>query len=116
MTSRTSRSLVAIGLTLACLAPAPSAAASVAPVCRELANVFYVIAKYEARGDSKESQLVWLRKEYAPNEASSPLGLFDRALDYVYASDEDPTEIRASVMDHCVASEDGQAVLRLPGL
>lgn len=85
-------------------------------MCRELANVFFIIATYEARGDSKESQLVWLSKEYAPNEASSPLGIFDRALDYVYASDEAPKEIRASVMDHCIVSEDGQAVLRLPGL
>jgi hypothetical protein len=85
-------------------------------VCRELANVFFIIATYEARGDSKESQLVWLREEYAPNEASSPLGIFDRALDYVYGSDESAKEIRASVMDHCVVDEHGRAVLRLPDL
>jgi hypothetical protein len=117
MTSRSARSIAAIGLTLACFAPAPSAAVSkVAPVCRELANAFFIIATYEARGDSKESQLVWLREEYAPNEASSPLGIFDRALDYVYGSDESAKEIRASVMDHCVVDEHGRAVLRLPDL
>jgi hypothetical protein len=32
------------------------------------------------------------------------------------SSDAEPKEIRASVMDHCVVDERGQAVLRLPGL
>jgi len=104
---------------LAVFALVPGAAAAetrVPKVCRELANVFFIIAGYEARGDTKASQLVWLREEYSPDEATSPLPSFDRALDYVYASDAEPKEIRASVMDHCVVDERGQAVLRLPGL
>jgi hypothetical protein len=108
---------VALTLTLVVLyASVAPAETRTPPVCRELANVFYIIAGYEARGDSKASQLVWLREEYAPDEETSPLGIFDRALDYVYESDAEPKEIRASVMDHCVVDERGQAVLRLPGL
>ena len=111
------RGFLLAGLCVGCLAAPRAAPAAGAPrVCKELADVFYVIARYEQRGDSKESQLVWLRREFAPDEEASPLGIFDRALDYVYATDADPGEIRASVLDKCVTDERGQAVLRLPGL
>ncbi len=83
--------------------------------CEELAFLFYVAAKYEARGEPKGLQLAWMRDNYQGG-GSEPTALFQRALDFIYASDLSPWQIHAAVKNHCTVNERGQVVVLLPGL
>jgi len=84
------------------------------PVCENLAEVFYTIAEYKERGESREAQQEWARDMFQKKHV--PAQLLERAVDYVYRSSEDPAQIRAAVRDGCVVNSSGQAVVRLPGL
>jgi hypothetical protein len=84
------------------------------PVCENLAEVFYTIAEYRERGESREAQHEWAREMFAKKRV--PAQLLERAVDYVYRSSEDPAQIRTAVREGCVVNSSGQAVVRLPGL
>ena len=108
------RRLLVCGAAVAVLAGASQpAGARDAPLCDQLADVFYIVARYEERGDTKESQLVWVRKRFGADEAASHA--LDRAVDYVYQTDAKPEAIRKEVRESCSVNDQGQAELRLPG-
>ena len=102
-------------LTLPQLA-AGDAAAGREPVCQDLAYLFYVLAEYEGRGDSKASQLRWVQESFGRDGDPQHERLLERALEYVYATDATPREIHADVRRSCSVDERGRAVFRLPGL
>jgi len=96
--------------------PAPEAAASRSEkdVCERLADIFFVVASYEERGESKADQIVWVRKKFGGAGTPAHLRLLDRAVEYVYATDASPKSIRRRARKACRVNERGQAVLRLP--
>ena len=104
--------LAALGMALPVLASGLAVARNKS-VCDELSYLFYVLAEYEARGDAKATQLAWVRESFADDEHEE---LLERALDYIYASDEAPMQLYADDQRSCTVDEQGRAVIRLPGL
>jgi hypothetical protein len=94
---------------------APRAARAAEPnTCEDFAQVFYSVARYKQRGDTKESQAAWMRETFGGRESREQLRAFLRVLDFVYASDAGPREIRSKVLESCTINASGQAVLRVP--
>ena len=84
--------------------------------CMDLAYLFYVLAEYELRGESRESQRGWVLDEFGASHQRVEADLLERALDFVYASDASPVQIRRQVLSHCSVDEQGRVVIELPGL